>query len=242
MRIRHGLFFAFLLLSSKSLPAQVRYGTIEYIKTTEREIELEGMEENRELKKMMAKMAASGAFTEKYKATFTPDGFTFIRQERPVSSITSEMGGGNSITIETGGEDPTHHYTNTTNGVVTNTDFILDRTFLIEGTEKPLVWTETGETVAPDDGTMGLELRLATAVTPAGVTITAGYAPSLPIQVGPLNYYGLPGAIITLRIPQEKKTLLYRAIGMAVSNEPLPLVIPTEGKKIKLESFRKERA
>lgn len=229
-------------LTTTALQAQVQYGTIDYVRTTERDLEIEGFEQNKEIKAMMAKMAAAGAFTEYYKATFAPEGFSFIQQVKEETSMESEIGGGQTISIITGGEDPSFYHTDTKTGSVTNKDFIFDKAFLVEGVEEPLEWTEAGETVAPDDGTMGLELKLATAISPGGDTITAGYAPALPVQVGPLNYYGLPGAIITLRIPKGKEAVVYRATAMSVSNEPLPLVKPTEGKKTTPAKYRAEKA
>lgn len=222
--------------------AQVQYGTIDYVRTTERDLEIEGFEENKQIKEMMAKMAAAGAFTQYYKATFAPEGFTFTQQVKEEKSMEAEMAGGRTISIVTGGKDPSLYHTDTKTGAVTNTDFIFDKAFLVEGTEASLEWTETGETVAPDEGTLGLELKLATAITPGGDTITAGYAPALPVQVGPLNYYGLPGAIITLRIPKGKEANVYRATAMSVSNDPLPLVKPTEGKKVTPAKYRAEKA
>lgn len=236
------LFLVFCLSPLAGLRAQVSYGTIDYVKTTEQNVTIEGMEEeNKAIKEMMAQMAAAGAFTTNYKATFAPEGFTFVQQVKPVTSMEAEMGGSNTIMIETGGENPSHHHTNTKTGATTNKQLIFDKVFLVEGNEAALKWMETGETVAPSDGTMGLELKLATAITPAGDTVTAGYAPALPVKVGPLNYYGLPGAIITLRIPKGKNVTVFSATAMEVSNEPLELVKPTEGKKIDPEKFRAER-
>jgi len=230
------------LMLSGTLQAQVQYGTIDYVRTTEMNLEIEGFEENKQMKEMMSKMAAAGAFTQNYKATFAPEGFTFVRQVKPKTSMEAELGGGQVVMIETGGEDPSHYHTDVETGKVVNKDHIFGKAFLIEGAEAPLEWTETGETVVPSEATIGLELKLATAITPAGDTITAGYAPALPVQVGPLNYYGLPGAIITLNIPSGKEAYVYRATAMSVSDESLPLVKPTEGKKVTPAKFRAERA
>jgi len=242
MKIVNYSLLVFFFLTTALLQAQVQYGTIDYVRTTERDLEIEGFEDNKEIKAMMAQMAAAGAFTKNYKATFAPEGFSFIEQVKEETSMESEIAGGQTISIITGGEDPSFYHTDTKTGSVTNKDFIFDKAFLVEGVEEPLEWTETGETVAPDEGTIGLELKLATAITPDGDTITAGYAPALPVQVGPLNYYGLPGAIITLRIPKGKEADVYRATAMSVSNEPLPLVKPTEGKKTTPAKYRAEKA
>ncbi len=237
--------FTLLLFSSLLLPdvsAQVAYGTIDYLRTVERDIQIDGMEENKEIKAMLAKMAAAGAFTENYRATFTPEGFTFIQQIKEPTSMESELGGGAMVVIETGGGDPSHFYTNTREEKLVNTEYIFDKAFLVSGKCTPIAWTITEETVPPSDATIGLDLKIATGITPGGDTLTAGFAPSLPVQVGPRNVYGLPGAIITLSYPRpEGGTVVFRATAMSLSAEPLALEQPTEGKKISPEKFRAEQ-
>jgi GLPGLI family protein len=235
------LFFLLCLFSGLALTAQVSYGTIDYMRSVESELEIEGMEENKEIRAMIAKMAASGAFTENFRATFGPDGFTFIQQVKDVTEMESEMAGGGMMVIATGGGDPSHYSTNTKTGEVLNTDYIFDKGFLISGKVPALKWEMTGESIPPSDATIGLDLKVATAITEAGDTITAHYAPSIPVQVGPNNIYGLPGAIMVLQIPQEDGLLTYRAISMALSTEPLELIKPTEGKKISRKKFRLEQ-
>jgi GLPGLI family protein len=235
------LLLLLCLLSGLVMTAQVSYGTIDYMRTVEREIKIEGMEENKEIQAMFAKMAASGAFTENYRATFAPEGFTFIQQVKEASEMESEMAGGGIIVIATGGEDPSHHSTNTKTGEILNSDHIFDKRFLISGKAPELKWEITGESILPSDATIGLDLKVATAITEAGDTITAHYAPSIPVQVGPNNTYGLPGAIMVLQIPQEDGMLTYRATSMELSQEPLEIVKPTEGKEISREKFISEQ-
>jgi GLPGLI family protein len=239
--MKKSLLLLLFLISGLALTAQVNYGTIDYIRSVEREFKIEGMEENKEIQAMIAKMAASGAFTENYRATFGPEGFTFIQQVKDPTEMESEMGGGAMIVIATGGEDPSHHSTNTKTGEILNTDYIFDKGFLISGKAPELKWEMTGESISPSDATIGLDLKVATAITEAGDTITAHYAPSIPVQVGPNNIYGLPGAIMVLQIPQKDGMLTYRATSMELSAEPLELVRPTEGKKISREKFKTEQ-
>lgn len=230
----------FLLLTI-NLQAQVQYGTIDYVRQTEMSITSDVVDDKM-MKDLHEQMAAAGAFTDNFTATFSPDGFTFVEAEKEEVSIESEMGGGGIIVMRTGGEEPSAFYTNTKDGEITNYDFIFDKGFLIEGPAEQLEWTILEEKVAPSEATVGLDLILATAITAKGDTITAGFAPSLPVQVGPKNFYGLPGAIITLRIPNSSGgSTLYRATSLSISAEPLPMTKPTEGKKITPEKFRTEQ-
>ncbi|MFK8162364.1 MAG: GLPGLI family protein [Lewinella sp.] len=240
--MKNALLLFLFLFSGLGLTAQVAYGTIDYMRTVERELKIEGMEGNKEVQAMIAKMAASGAFTENYRATFGPEGFTFIQQMKEVSEMESEMAGGGTIVFQTGGEENlTHYSTNTKTGEVLNTDYILDKGFLVSGQVPELKWEMTGESIPPSDATIGLDLKVATAITEQGDTITAHYAPSIPVQVGPNNTYGLPGAIMVLQIPQKGGMLTYRATSMELSAEPIELVKPTEGKKITREKYYAEK-
>ncbi|TXF88566.1 GLPGLI family protein [Neolewinella aurantiaca] len=236
-------YFTFLLFIcfSIGLQAQVQYGTIDYVRTTEMSLP-KGDFPDKVAESLHEQMAAAGAFSANFKATFSPDAFSFVEVPKEVVSVQTELAGGGIMIMETGGEEPSSYYTDTKAGKVVNHDFIFDKGFLVEGDAEQLNWTLTDETIPPSEATAGLDLRVATAITAAGDTVTAGYAPSLPIEVGPLNYYGLPGAIITLRIPGANGASVYRATSLSVSSEPLKIAKPAEGKKISLTKFRSEKA
>ena len=228
-----------------SLTAQVSNGTIDYVQTMEFELpdELaEDADNNKQIKDAFASLRSGGAFDDNFRATFTPEGFSFVEQIKEVTSRTIEMAGGGVMQIETGGGEPKHFYTDLTTGAIKNTTFIMDRKFLVDGTPEKLNWILTDETIAPSEATIGLELKIAKAANAQGDTVVAGYAPALPVQVGPENYYGLPGAIITLRIPgTENNVKVYRATAMSVLPEAPTLEVPTEGKAISLSKFYKEK-
>jgi GLPGLI family protein len=241
--MKHFTTILFLFLAV-NLYAQVEYGTIEYVRVSEMATaSVEGVDD-KVMSEMMAKLAASGAFTKNFTATFTPEGFTFLQKEKESASVETEMAGGGIVIMEMGDDPITHFHTNTVSGEVTNRDFIFDKGFLVQGKAELLDWTLTGKTVPPSEATVGLDLKIATATTAGGEVLEAGYAPSLPIQVGPANYYGLPGAIITLRVSKGtgKSSTFYRATALTVSSEPLTLVAPTEGKKISQKKFMEERS
>lgn len=238
--MKHFAAFLFFLLTT-NLQAQVQYGTIDYVRQTEMSISSDVVDDKM-MKDLQEQMMAAGAFTDNFTATFSPEGFAFVQKPKEEVSIESEMAGGGIIIMQTGGEEPSSFYTDTKEGEMTNYDFIFDKGFLIEGPIETLEWTITDEKVPPSEATVGLDLILANAITSNGDTITAGFAPSLPIQVGPRNFYGLPGAIITLRIPGKNGGgTLFRATSLSVSAEPIPMAKPTKGKKITPEKFRAEQ-
>jgi GLPGLI family protein len=230
------------LLLAVNLHGQVEFGTIDYVRVSEMSVaSIDGVDDKVMLD-MMEKLEASGAFTKNFIATFTPEGFSFVQKEKEKASVETEIAGGGIMIMETGDDDLTHFYTNMVTGEVTNRDFIFDKGFLVHGKNELLEWTLTDRTVPPSEATVGLDLKIATSTTAEGEVLEAGYAPSLPVQVGPGNYCGLPGAIITLRISNGtgKSSTFYRATALTISSEPLILVTPTEGKKISKEKFMEE--
>ena len=231
-----------LVLITTALTAQVRYGTIDYVSSSESKEMDEMAEEDLALGKAMKEMAASGAFTTNWTATFGPGGFTFRQQVKPMTQKEIDLGGGSVIMVQTGGEEPELYHTDTEAKKLTNTRNIFDRKFLVTGDAAPVAWTMTGRTIPPSEETIGLELKEATGVNAAGDTMTAGYAPALPVQVGPRNIYGLPGAIITLKIDRGQSVTTYRATAMSVSPTELELIVPDEGKAIGAAKFAKEKA
>lgn len=242
------VFTTLLLLAlCGSLFSQVKYGQIEYLQTSEVTFTPEGEEDeenaaqNKQIRDMIAKMSASGAFNKNYIATFTPTEFNCVQQVKPPAEMRTESAGGAVMVVMTGDDEPLHYYTQTDKNIILNKDMIMDKAFLVSGEEAPLKWTITEEKVAPSEATVGLDLRLATAITPMGDTITAGFAPSMPAQVGPKNFYGLPGAIITLEIPNGKSKTVFRATKITLSPEPLTVLKPEDGKKISLKKFREEK-
>ena len=236
-----------LLIAVCSLTAfcQVEYGTIIYLRTSEvvwQPDNEDGVEtpHDKQIRQMMEKMQASGAFNQEYQATFAPGAFNCIEVPKEPAEASTENGD-MVIVVQTGNEEPSHYYTNTEDGTILNTDYIYDRQFLVSGQPAPIEWELTGEKVPPSEMTAGLDLLIATGVSETGDTLIAGYAPSLPVEVGPLNYHGLPGAIITLEIPREKEKTVYRATGIQLSAEPVSVEMPTEGKEVTLEKFREQR-
>lgn len=237
------LTLLFLFTASFQLKAQVEYGKLTYLRTTEVTWESNNKIEtpqDKQIREMMAQMQSSGAFNKTYSTTFSPTAFNCIEQKKEQAEATTDLGGGNTITIMSDDNEPTHFHTNTESGEVLNSDNIFDRIFLVSGTPAPIKWTLTGEKVPPGEMTAGLDLLIATGITATNDTVIAGYAPALPVKAGPLNYYGLPGAIITLEIPNGKESILYRVTNIELSTEPLEVTKPTEGKPISLEKFRKE--
>lgn len=236
------LFLAFFIFGLH-LGAQVEYGTITYTKTNDVVVKTEEDDDlvSKEIREMMAQMRASGAFAEIHLATFTPEGFTCVQQEKKSSSKQMETTSGMIIRVETDNSTLTHYHTDLKAKEVTNTEFIFDKKFLVNGPVEMVHWTLTGEKIPPSEATAGLDLLVATGISSSGDTLRAGYAPSLPVQVGPKNYYGLPGAIILLELQKGGQITRYQATGIELSPTPLELLVPTEGKKTTPSKYLKDK-
>jgi len=63
--------------------------------------------------------------------------------------------------------------------------------------------------------------------------VVAWYTTEIPIQFGPLNFFGLPGLILELKF----STKTYTATDIKLSNKILKITEPTKGKKMTLEEY-----
>lgn len=115
-----------------------------------------------------------------------------------------------------------------TKSVITSAN-ILDKEFLISENLKSINWKLINETK-----TIGsLECKKAQAEI-GGDFIEAWYAPSIPTMAGPSIYWGLPGLIVEVK----NKTQQYLATQIK-ENIAGTIVVPTKGKKISREEFKK---
>ena len=234
------LLFTAAALFSGLLPAQVKYGTVNYTASPSFTVSSTGEElpGGDKIEKMLRDLHAGGGFDKQYSLTFTPDAFVF--RERDEKDQTVEEGD-LTVTILRNQTDPEIFYTDTETDTYTNQEAIADQLFLHDGSVPPLAWTLQDATLPASDATLGFDLRTATAVTESGDTLTAAYAPALAVPFGPLNYYGLPGAILQLDVCRVGKCTRYRAVSMEVRSERPDLELPRKGKKVNRQSFLRAR-
>ncbi len=108
----------------------------------------------------------------------------------------------------------------------------MTRNFLISDSIKKKAWKLSNKRVKVLDYTcMGAELKK------GDQTITAWYAPEIPISTGPDEFFGLPGLILAIEINGE-----YAFVATSIDLTPPPKGVfskPDEGKKINQEEFNK---
>ncbi len=234
----HSLFLLLLLslLLGTPLSAQVSYGTITYQKQTvyklKKEMEASGVKDK--ISETLGNAFANGTFDRSYVATFTPEAFHW--REQPTADKTLKLPGGGEVTV-LGSDFQEHRRTNPTDGTYLNSVQLAQKPFLVSGTATLLPWKLLEEDSRAGATPTGIDLRFATAVTETGDTLLAGYAPSLPVRVGPENYYGLPGAILLLQVKNGGREFAYVAQSIDLLTEEPELTDPAEGKPVDAGEF-----
>ena len=108
----------------------------------------------------------------------------------------------------------------------------LDRTFLVEGAERPN-WKLT------DDVSEFLGYMCNRAVATIDTTLVeAWFTPEIPVPAGPDDYYGLPGLILVVTTDNGNRSYVATEVSLRpVSAESI--AAPTEGRKVTQEEFDK---
>jgi GLPGLI family protein len=234
------LFFFVLLttLLTVEATAQVQFGEVTYLRTFTSRADSD-MLNNSDLPKairdQMATLVANGAFDKRYTLTFAPGRYLYA--EQPQEDIEIDGGGSGSIVIHSGSTAPQQWYTDRRDGSFTNSENIADRQFLVSGQLPEVDWTITERQIAPSEATGGFDLQVAEAILENGDTLLAGFARAIPVAFGPMNYGGLPGAILQLTVYREEVIINYTVADFALLPEELELAVPTEGKPVSREKF-----
>ena len=220
--------------------AQIQYGHISYVATRNTPVRPGGAEGPAadKISQMLRELEANGVFDQRFVLTFSPDAYWF-REEAAKDWEVKD--GAVSVTILRNQTSPDEYYTDTETGEYINSVAIADRKFLYRGKVVVPPWQPAETTIPASDATLGFDLRTARAVTSGGDTLIAAYAPALPIALGPLNYYGLPGAILQLDVCNAGKCTRYRATGFTAAGQHPDPPIPAEGKAVSAEEFFRQR-
>lgn len=108
----------------------------------------------------------------------------------------------------------------------------MTRIFLIEG-EVSQQWKLTG------NQKMILDFPCQEAVTEFdSVKTIVWFTPVIPVSVGPANYGGLPGAILSVETEEDKKTITATSVDFSELEKEV-LAKPKKGKKVTREEYNK---
>jgi len=109
--------------------------------------------------------------------------------------------------------------------------------FLIEGPSKSFAWKVTGEQKSIN----GFNCMKATTIHQDTLNVIAWFTPQIQVSSGPQRYYGLPGMILEVEVPQLNQTITATKIDVETDPQQM-IVIPTKGKKVTREQFEKIHA
>lgn len=123
-------------------------------------------------------------------------------------------------------------YTDLVAGKTTQQKEFMGKKFLINDEKEKMEWKITGE----QEMINKYPCQKATWQKNDSTLIEAWFAPQIPVNIGPAQYNGLPGAI--LKVKRPKMTLEAQEIEIRNIKEG-EITIPTEGKKVSQKKYDK---
>ena len=238
-----------LLIAVSSLSAQDFQGVATYKSQRQMSIELDSTQVNSEMhQQMMAMMKKQ--FEKTYLLTFSKEE-SIYREDKQLEA--PQPAGMVMVVMDTGGSDIL--YKNTKENTFTSQNEVFGKVFLIEDELEKRDWVLTNETKNIGQytcykATMTREQEVVqTRISVNGdndvededaepemeeITVTAWYAPEIPVNNGPGRYQGLPGLI--LEIEDGSLSLLCSKIVLNPKDKK-EIVKPTKGKKVNQEKF-----
>ena len=238
-----------LLIAVSSLSAQDFQGVATYKSQRQMSIELDSTQVNSEMhQQMMAMMKKQ--FEKTYLLTFSKEE-SIYREDKQLEA--PQPAGMVMVVMDTGGSDIL--YKNTKENTFTSQNEVFGKVFLIEDELEKRDWVLTNETKNIGQytcykATMTREQEVVqTRISVNGdndvededaepemeeITVTAWYAPEIPVNNGPGRYQGLPGLI--LEIEDGSLSLLCSKIVLNPKDKK-EITKPTKGKKVNQEKF-----
>lgn len=140
---------------------------------------------------------------------------------------------GNQVRFRMRGGSEREVYTNLEDGLVTDKSDLFGKTFLIEGGE-PIEWKMTSEMKM----IAGYQCMKATYMKDT-IPVIAWFTPQIPLSLGPNEYAGLPGLVLSVDINEGRRSIVATNVEMRSLTEEETIVAPNKGKKVTREEFRK---
>jgi len=239
-----------LMFVTTSVMAQDFQGVATYKSQRQMDIKLDSTQVNSEMhQQMMAMMKKQ--FEKTYLLNFNKEESLYKEDEQLESP---QAGGMMVVMVNTGGSDIL--YKNTKEGRFTSQNEVFGKIFLVEDELENRDWVLTNETKNIGEytcykATMTREQPVVVSrISVNGdneideneeaepemetITVTAWYAPEIPINNGPASYQGLPGLI--LEINDGALSLLCSKIVLN-SKDKIDISKPNKGKKVTQEKF-----
>jgi GLPGLI family protein len=237
------------LLAISLVHAQVKEGKVIYQRTIQMQVSFAGM--NEEMQRMIPKSR-----TDKFELTFGNNQSLYraAEQDNEDDGSFNSDGGGMQIRMTVAGSNDVV-YNNFETGKKVEKREMMDKSFIIDDSTRPLKWKMSGETktilghncmkatttqirqttrMSMDNGKMERKEVSDTS------NIVAWFASDVPVPAGPGEYQGqLPGLVLEMDINNGRQT--YIAVDMSQKPD-LTIIKEPQGKKhYTPEEFRQER-
>lgn len=238
------------MLAIVAVNAQQKQGKVTYERVSQMQVQFSGM--NEEMQRMIPKSR-----TDKFELTFGNNQSLWKSAEQEgdddMISGGGEGGGFQIRMVAAGGNDVV--YCNFETSKTVERRELMDKTFIIDDSLRPLKWKMTGETkqilnhncmkatttrifnrpqMSMENGKMERKEVKDTSV------IIAWIASDIPVSAGPAEYQGqLPGLILEMDIANGRQ--VFKATSIDEKADLAVIKEPTGKKKYTQEEFRKER-
>ncbi len=143
--------------------------------------------------------------------------------------------GGARVQFRMRGAPDNESYTNLEDGSSIDKTEFAGRVFLISG-EEEIEWKITGETQMIS----GYQCMKATYMRDT-IPVTAWFTPQIPISLGPAQYRGLPGMVLSVDINEGRRTIKVTDVDLRELTTDEAIVAPQKGKKVTRKEFIKIR-
>jgi GLPGLI family protein len=218
-----------LLLTHQSF-AQKTEGTIHYKETMQLDIDLEQLKNLPEAIKSQIPTEQSSESVLIFHPTASL--YTNVSKEENEEGDYKSKNEGFQIKIQVENADRAYFYDVSKRSSIESQEF-FGKKFLIENT-KPRKWKISKETKE----ILGYTCKKATTTSDEDELVEAWFTSEIPVEVGPSSFYGLPGAILSVRTKDGN----YEIVATKVAFEKIDrtvIVAPTKGKKVMAAQFKK---
>ena len=239
------------MLAIVAVNAQQKQGKVIYERVSQMQVRMQGM--NEEMERMIPKSR-----TDKFELTFGNNQSLWKAAEQEGEDDVISGGGGEGgqfqiRMVAAGGNDVV--YCNFETSKTVERRELMDKTFIIDDSLRPMKWKMTGETkqilnhncmkatatrifkrpqMSMENGKMER-----TEVTDTSLII-AWIASDIPVSAGPAEYQGqLPGLILEMDVANGRQ--VFKAVSIEEKADLALIKEPTGKKKLTQEEFRKER-
>lgn len=226
--------------------AQMKEGKVTYARTMQMQMRFSGGAEH--LESMLPKSR-----TDNFELFFGNNQSLWRQAEKEMEDETINSGGMQIRMVATGADDVL--FTDFASGKRVELRDFMDKHFIIDDSVRAIKWKVTGESkVILDQNCMKatatqFSRRTQTVMVNGNLerkeiddttTITAWFAPSIPVSAGPAEYQGqLPGLILEMDLNNGR--LVFKAIELSPKVDLAIIKAPTGKKRYTTEEFNKER-